>query len=509
MLMLYRPFLCHSHDEVLFGRNEKNGGFAPMGIQTSMHGLEHLLVKKAAPMLEGALQDQDTLPLMAQYGDVTVICIISNVRRGGGALLAGEESRSVRGRSSPGATPLDKEGLTSVCTASGPTPILSLSARLLHIERNPVTSNGGCSSSSGGAQGPRMGILWMQPMLRDNHDDLLLRVECPLATERLLNERKHVLPGQLIYWEGLRPTHLPTQSTSISEGSGTQSESDEANGPLSRFDIPAALTSHVMSSSGVTMYHFTLVGPHDGAVQCSSNSGVGMHYCQAGEVHQQSSVALQHEIAASSVVKRALNLSRLTAILHSRSIFAPPVISDPAQAVKVIKGAALGCVQLIATVSRIQAVDNGGVVEVIDVTGNGNAALYHPGQGRKRRRGDENRPANNSSGNGSGHSMDDGEDVSDDSSAWMLTLSGTDGTAASSGTVQALLSLHDSMVLTPALDPRSNLANKNMAKKREGVCFSFLLSKIDDVLSPKRIEKYQLGPDTALFRVNACTVLDL
>ena len=105
--------------------------------------------------------------------------------------------------------------------------------------------------------------------------------------------------------------------------------------------------------------------------------------------------------------------------------------------------------------------------------------------------------------------MDDGEDVSDDSSAWMLTLSGTDGTAASSGTVQALLSLHDSMVLTPALDPRSNLANKNMAKKREGVCFSFLLSKIDDVLSPKRIEKYQLGPDTALFRVNACTVLDL
>ena len=36
-----------------------------------------------------------------------------------------------------------------------------------------------------------------------------------------------------------------------------------------------------------------------------------------------------------------------------------------------------------------------------------------------------------------------------------------------------------------------------------------LLVEVKDRLSPKRREKYHLGPDTALFRVNACTVLDL
>ena len=76
--MIYRPYLCHNHDEILFGTTEKNGGFAAMGIRPGNHGLDHLLVKKAAPMLEGALQDPDTLPLMAQYGDVTVISIIKN-----------------------------------------------------------------------------------------------------------------------------------------------------------------------------------------------------------------------------------------------------------------------------------------------------------------------------------------------------------------------------------------------------------------------------------------------
>ena len=335
----------------------------------------------------------------------------------------------------------------------------------------------------------------MQPLLHDNDSNLLLRVECPLDAERLLRKHKHVLPGQLVHWEGLRPTRTPTQS-SKGVGSGTQSETDEASSEQD-IDIPDALASH--ASQGATVFHFTLDSPHDGAVPGSSNnSAAPTHYRQAGEIHQQSSAVMHHEAVVTSIVKRTLTLSRLTAILHSRSIFSPPTASDPAQAVNAIKGATLGCVQILAAVSHVQAVDDGGVV-VVDVTGTDvSTDIYKPKPGCKRRREEGRNIAN---------TEDESDSDSDDNSAWMLTLSSTVSDVG--GTVLALLSLHDSMVLTPALDPRSNLASNVMVKKREGIHFSFLLSKIDDVLSPNRRKKYQLGPDTALFRVNVCTLLDL
>ena len=61
-----------------------------MGIRPGNHGLDHLLLK-AAPMLE-TLQDPDTLSLMAQYGDVTVISIIKNASGGNGTCLLAKQA---------------------------------------------------------------------------------------------------------------------------------------------------------------------------------------------------------------------------------------------------------------------------------------------------------------------------------------------------------------------------------------------------------------------------------
>ena len=102
--LYHMSYLCHNHDEILFGTSEewrvRRYGHTP---KQSWAGA--LLVRKAAPMLEGALQDPDTLPLMAQYGDVTVISIINNASggKGSGSLLAGEAG--THGHSIPGCSP--------------------------------------------------------------------------------------------------------------------------------------------------------------------------------------------------------------------------------------------------------------------------------------------------------------------------------------------------------------------------------------------------------------------
>ena len=255
---------------------------------------------------------------------------------------------------------------------------LSLSARLLHIERMPPRSENEAQEVRGKC------VLWMQPLLRDNEDNLLIRVECPLTMERHMYERKRVLLGHLLHWEGLRPTHAPTQSSRV-VGSGTQRETDEAAFEQ-RVEVPDALAIHV--SSEATVFHFA---PFDPYGETERNHGskyeTATHYRLArGHTHQQSqqsSEPLQEEVEASIIVKHILNLSRLTAILHSKSIFIPPTGSDPAQAVSEIRGAALGCVQISAVVSHVRAIKDSGIV--VDMTGAGVATdACQPSLGHKK-----------------------------------------------------------------------------------------------------------------------------
>ena len=107
-----------------------------------------------------------------------------------------------------GAAPLNKVSLINLCTCSGRSSAmtnvaLSLSARLLHGEEYPPRSESEAQEVRGKC------VLWMQPLLRDNEDNLLIRVECPLTMEHHMYERKRVLLGHLLHWEGIATNACP------------------------------------------------------------------------------------------------------------------------------------------------------------------------------------------------------------------------------------------------------------------------------------------------------------
>ena len=491
MLLVYRPFICSNRDEVLFGSSVQNGAFPVLGIQKTAHSLDHFLIKKAAPMLEGALTDPDTLPLMVQYGEVTVISIIKNMKQQGEP--GAEAVPSNPSRFCVGTGLLDKQALLSVCKTLGES--ISISARLLHIGKGLGNREDGGGASELQSQ---VRILWMQPLLKSSprgRGEVLLRVECPRNAIESLQKHttKHVLPGQLLYWENLRP--VAARYPPSVPGSGTQSESDDPSFQY-QYKVPDILGSRFKIED---VLDFSLFGSSEGATVTKVD--IGSNYLQAGLSHQQASAAQYHEVVSTAIVKSTLNLSRMTALMHSPSIFMSPALAIAATAAT----AAVGCVQVVATVSAVRAV---AVVEgVIDVTGN--STLYHPSPGHKRRREEDSSIRSSARSNEDdlrrgGIAEEKNEDGSDDRSAWMLTL--TDG--GSGDHILALLSLHDSIVLTAALDPRSNLANQNMVKKRENMRFSFLLSKIDDVISDYRKLKLKVNKDVSLFRVDACTSTD-
>lgn len=503
-LVIYRPYVSSNHDEVLFGSRVHNGAMPMMGVQASKHTLDHMLVRQAAPMLEGALSDAETVPVYLQFGQVTSICVLSRSAAGGAAPTAVAAVGSV-----DSTAPMNKAALLAIVAAArqaqqqaqplAPADPLSLRslksvlARLVHLDMGGL-----------GARGSATGYLWLLPLLEDNNGvpnaqsqapPVLLCVRCSPATLRSLQQSQRVLPGHVLFLEELTPLPLPAQGQALSLPAGFPVWMRQA------MVLPVAMASSTemgTAKQDTRLVHYRQASSSSPSskekarARASSSSSSSCAQNGGGDTHSDSGSS-----GGMASAIWAVNFSRLAAVLSSTGIFAPSkqLASTSAPLANDGNDCWLSVVVTIKSARRLgspgeASSSSSGAAAVVDLTGGA------AGQAKKRRRNDSEE-----SGAGESQAKEGLEDT------WVLLIRDAAG-----GEAHALVSPH-STTLTPLLDPRGDLARSQPKWKEEE--FSFLLSRVDDVAAGDAAIATMLrdvqthsqqrgGGGMALYRVDVC-----